>query len=142
MGRRDNAEVYRRRGEIDLYVYHLVQGRRDLAERAKPVESNTVKLGLTAEQRTGLDRRLAELDGRRVRPRQPSVRLPAPAWHGEQPTARQLAYLQEAGYRGPAPATKGEAMRLILRHKRLLRRWQEACDEGLPNLETDECHPG
>jgi hypothetical protein len=59
-------------GRRHNYVYWLVQGITDLAERTERVAHYTAEFELTEEEQAGLTSSLAKLDARRAKPRPPS----------------------------------------------------------------------
>ena len=128
---RDKYEVYRDRGELDLYVYYLVQGITDLERRAQKVSNYTETFELSEGDQEKLAARLGKLDTRRAaRCAYPEPPPPAPpAWHTHPATDKQIRYLRDAGYRHDLNGmTKGAARKLILLHKKLTVRWERVAN--------------
>jgi hypothetical protein len=111
----DKAETYRRQGKLGLYVYYLVQGVTDLAQREEAIARHAADLGLTPADLAALRNDLAALDRQRAAP--PAARPGRPSWLDEEATPDQLKAVKRFGYRGRMPTTKEEARRLLWRLK-------------------------
>lgn len=122
--------IERYRGEEYRYVYHLVQGVRDIERREQHVTKLVREHGLPSEQVALLRQQLAELDERRAAKEKSTAEYvyvppPKPRWVNEPATPKQVAALQRfvGEHRTLRPLTKGQARAYLYRLNRL-------CDES------------